>query len=146
LLRRERPLISRHARERGQTSYTMNDEDWALFDIEDIILQRIEQIEEDDPDLEVDYHLIGEENRGVIVTQMEDLLVSVEFVESDLSWRRELAVDEYLSALNEQVLVAVIVPTDAYLHVYDRLRRLDRQGLILLSYESLGILSTPMAG
>jgi hypothetical protein len=117
-----------------------------LFDIEDIILQRIEQIEEDDPDLDVDYHLIGEENRGVIITVMEDLLVSVEFVESDLSWRRELAVKEYLDALDEHILVAVIVPTDAYLHVYDRLRRLGREGLILLSYESLGILSTPMAG
>lgn len=124
----------------------MNDESGTLFDIEDIILQRIEQIEEDDPDLDVDYQLIGEENRGVIITVMEDLLVSVEFVESDLSWRRELAVEEYLDALDEHVLVAVIVPTDAYLHVYDRLRKLGREGLILLSYESLGILSTPMAG
>ena len=117
-----------------------------MIDIEDIILQRIGQIEEDDPNLQVDYELIGEENRGIIITQVEDILVSVEFVESDLSWRRELAMDEYLGALNEQVLVAVIVPTDAFLTVYGLLRKNGHGDIILLSYESLGILSTPMAG
>jgi hypothetical protein len=117
-----------------------------LIDIEDVILQRIEQIEEDDPELEVAYELIGEENRGVIITALADILISVEFVESDLSWRRELAEEEYIDAKDEDILVAVIVPTEAYLEVYGRLRRHANKGLMVLSYESLGILSTPMAG
>jgi len=117
-----------------------------LIDVEDVILQRIEQIEEDDPDLDVGYELIGEENRGVIITVMEDLLVSVEFVESDLSWRRELAVEEYVDASEEDVIVAVIVPTEAFLHMYHSLSSKGLKDIMLLSYESLGILSTPMAG
>ena len=67
---------------------TMKDELGVLIDIEDVILQRIEQIEEDDPDLVIGYEIIGDENRGIIITALEDLLISVEFVESDLSWRR----------------------------------------------------------
>ena len=117
-----------------------------MIDIEDVILQRIEQIEEDDPDLEVGYELIGEENRGIIITALEDILISVEFVESDLSWQRELADEEYMDAKDEDILVAVIVPSDAYLEVYGRLRKHANKGLVVLSYESLGILSTPMAG
>jgi hypothetical protein len=124
----------------------MKDKWGALIDIEDVILQRIEQIEEDDPDLEVGYELIGEENRGIIITALEDALVSVEFVESDLSWRRELAEKEYLDAGDEDILVAVIVPNDAFLDVYGRLRKHATRGIMVLSYESLGILSTPMAG
>jgi hypothetical protein len=124
----------------------MKDKWGALIDIEDVILQRIEQIEEDDPDLEVGYELIGEENRGIIITALEDALVSVEFVESDLSWRRELAEKEYLDAGDEDILVAVIVPNDAFLDVYGRLRKHVTRGIMVLSYESLGILSTPMAG
>ena len=117
-----------------------------MIDVEDVILQRIEQIEEDDPDLEVAYELIGEENRGIIITVMYDILISVEFVESDLSWMRELAEEEYLDAGDEDILVAVIVPNDAFLDVYGRLRRHALKGIVVLSYESLGILSTPMAG
>lgn len=117
-----------------------------LIDIEDVILQRIEQIEEDDPDLVIGYEIIGDENRGIIITALEDLLISVEFVESDLSWRRELAEQEYIDAGDEDILVAVIVPTEAYLEVYSRLRKHAEKGLMVLSYESLGILSTPLAG
>ena len=124
----------------------MKDKWGALIDIEDVILQRIEQIEEDDPDPEVGYELIGQENRGIIITALEDALVSVEFVESDLSWRRELAEKEYLDAGDEDILVAVIVPNDAFLDVYGRLRKHATRGIMVLSYESLGILSTPMAG
>lgn len=116
-----------------------------LIDVEDVILQRIEQIEEDDPDLDVVYEIIGEENRGVIITQFEDYLVSVEFVESDISWNRPRAVEEYNEALGDEVVVAVIVPTEAYLPVYKRIKKIG-DGIVLLSYESLGILSTPMAG
>ncbi|NLI73777.1 MAG: hypothetical protein GX369_03260 [Euryarchaeota archaeon] len=115
-----------------------------MIDIEDVILQRIEQIEEDDPELDVGYEIIGDENRGIIITAWEDILISVEFVESDISWKRELAELEYLDARNENLIVAVIVPTDAYLEVYSRLRDHSIKGLLVLSYESLGILSTPM--
>lgn len=125
---------------------TMKDELGVLIDIEDVILQRIEQIEEDDPDLVIGYEIIGDENRGIIITALEDLLISVEFVESDLSWRRELAEQEYIDAGDEDILVAVIVPTEAYLEVYSRLRKHAEKGLMVLSYESLGILSTPLAG
>ena len=117
-----------------------------LIDIEDVILQRIEQIEEDDPDLVIGYEIIGDENRGIIITALEDLLISVEFVETDLSWRRELAEHESIDAGDEDILVAVIVPTEAYLEVYSRLRKHAEKGLMVLSYESLGILSTPLAG
>ena len=136
----------RQAVQNEQISYTMKGKWRSLIDVEDVILQRIEQIEEDDPDLEVAYELIGEENRGIIITVMYDILISVEFVESDLSWMRELAEEEYLDAGDEDILVAVIVPNDAFLDVYGRLRRHALKGIVVLSYESLGILSTPMAG
>jgi hypothetical protein len=117
-----------------------------LIDIEDVILQRIEQIEEDDEELETDYELIAPDNRGVITVTYDLLPIGAEFVESDVSWSREDAVDEYSFAADEGLYVAVIVPNEAFLNVKERLLRKGRIGIDVYSYESLGILSTPMAG
>ena len=67
-----------------------------LIDIEDVILQRIEQIEEDDEELETDYELIAPDNRGVITVTYDLLPIGAEFVESDVSWSRS-AVDSTAS-------------------------------------------------
>jgi hypothetical protein len=74
-----------------------------LIDIEDVILQRIEQLEEDDPELEMDYELIAPDNRGVITVSYELIPIGAEFVESEMSWTREDAVDEYNSRLRRPV-------------------------------------------
>ncbi len=117
-----------------------------MIDIEDVILQRIEQIEEDDDELETDYELIAPDNRGVITVTYDLLPIGAEFVESDLSWSREDAVEEYSFASDEGLHVVVIVPNEGYLSVREKLLRKGRMGIDVYSYESLGILSTPMAG
>ena len=43
-----------------------------MIDVEDVILQRIDQLEEDEPELEMDYELIAPENYGVITVLTED--------------------------------------------------------------------------
>jgi hypothetical protein len=117
-----------------------------LIDIEDVMLQRIEQLEEDDPDLETDYDLVVEGNRGVITISSDDVTIGAEFVESDLSWERGDAVEEYNDAADEGLYVAVIVPNEAFFAIMDRVNKQGRENIVVYSYESLGILSTPMAG
>ncbi len=117
-----------------------------MIDIEDVILQRIEQIEEDDAELEADYELIAPDNRGVITVSYDLLPIGAEFIESDLSWAREDAVEEYGFAADEGLYVVVIVPNEGYLSIRERITRKGRAGINVYSYESLGILSTPMAG
>jgi hypothetical protein len=117
-----------------------------LIDVEDVILQRIEQLEEDDPELDTDYELIAPDNRGVITIQSEMIIIGAEFVESDLSWVRGNAVEEYNDAADEGLYVAVIVPNEGYFSMMDRVNKEGRENIVVYSYESLGILSTPMAG
>ena len=117
-----------------------------MIDVEDVILQRIEQIEEDDPDLDTDYELIAPDNRGVIMIVNEDETIGAEFVESDLSWVRKDALKDYNDAADEGLYVAVIVPNEGFFHMMDRVTKHGRNGIVVYSYESLGILSTPMAG
>lgn len=117
-----------------------------MIDVEDVILQRIEQIEEDDPELDTDYELIAPDNRGVITVLEEEIAIGAEFVESDLSWVRRDALRDYNDAADEGLYVAVIVPNEGFLHMMERVTRLGRDNIVVYSYESLGILSTPMAG
>lgn len=117
-----------------------------MIDVEDVILQRIDQLEEDEPELEMDYELIAPDNYGVITVLTEDGAIGAEFIESDISWARNDAVEEYNEAARDGLYVVVIVPNDAYLPTLDRISRRGRGNIAVYSYESLGILSTPMAG
>jgi hypothetical protein len=117
-----------------------------LIDVEDVILQRIDQLEEDEPDLDTDYELIAPENYGVITVLSEEGAIGAEFVESDLSWSRADAVADYNEAAQGGLYVVVIVPNDAFFHMIDRVTRRGWGNIEVYSYESLGILSTPMAG
>lgn len=117
-----------------------------MIDVEDVILQRLEQLEEDDPELETDYELIAPANRGVITIQSDGDTIGAEFVESDLSWLRDDAVEEYNDAVDEGLYVAVIVPNEGFFTVLDRVNKEGRENIVVYSYESLGILSTPMTG
>lgn len=117
-----------------------------MIDIEDVMLQRIDQLEEDDPELDTDYQLVAEDNRGVITISSDEVTIGAEFVESDLSWGRGDALEEYNEAADEGLYVAIIVPNDAFFHMIDRVNKQGRENIVVYSYESLGILSTPMAG
>lgn len=117
-----------------------------MIDVEDVILQRIDQLEEDEPELETDYELIAPDNYGVISVLTAEGIIGAEFVESDLSWARNDAVEEYNEAAQDGLYVVVIVPNEAYLETLHRISRRGRGNIEVYSYESLGILSTPMAG
>ena len=75
-----------------------------------------------------------------------DTSSGAEFVESDLSWVRGDAVIEYNDAADEGLYVAVIVPNEGFFSMMDRVNKAGRENIVVYSYESLGILSTPMAG
>ncbi len=117
-----------------------------MIDVEDVILQRIDQLEEDEPELETDYELIAPDNYGVITVLTEEGAIGAEFVESDISWSRSGAVDEYNEVAEDGLYVVVIVPNEAYFEAVDRVSKRGRGNIEVYSYESLGIISTPMAG
>ncbi len=117
-----------------------------MIDIEDVILQRIDQLEEDEPELELDYELIAPDNYGVISVLTAEGVIGAEFIESDISWARNGAVEEYNEAARDGLYVVVIVPNNAYFEALRRISRWGRGNIEVYSYESLGILSTPMAG
>jgi hypothetical protein len=119
-----------------------------LIDVEDVILQRIEMIQDDDPELDAEYDILDEGRRGVITVVVDelDLPIGFEFVESDISWNRADAIADYNEVADEDFYVSVIVPNDAFFIMKELVTRSGRHGINVLTYESLGILPTPMAG
>ncbi len=117
-----------------------------MIDVEGIIRQRLDALRSDDPDIDVEYDIIEDGDWGFI-TILDDELepMAFEFVESQLSWKRGEAVEEYNNLAGDGFDVAVIAPDETFLDLNALLASKGDPNIGLFSYSSLGIRPIPLA-
>ena len=116
-----------------------------LIDIQDVIMQRLGQLEEDGADEdEMEFEILTQDNLGIIQFFDDDVLLGTEFVETHVSLQREDLLDDYLDAY-EDGFVTIIVPDDAYFETVEHIKNELDEAADIYSYSALGIRPTPMA-
>ncbi len=116
-----------------------------LIDIQDVIMQRLGQLEEDGAEeFEMEFEILTQDNLGIIQFFDDDLFLGTEFVETHVSLQREERIEEYLDAY-EDGFVTVVVPDDVYFETMEHIKKEIDEFVDVYSYSALGIRPTPMA-
>ena len=117
----------------------------AVIDLVNIVDQRLKDITSQNPSLTVnDLYLRGEGLWCLITIKGSGgKTIELDFIESDLSWKREEATEEYAQAALEQVNVVVIVPDQVVADVLLLVRGYDVQGVIVSDYSAMGLIPLP---
>ena len=116
-----------------------------MIDIQDVISQRLEQLEEDGVDeFEMEYEILAQDNLGIIQFFDDDLLLGTEFIETHSSLKRDELISEYLDAYDGG-FVTVLVPDDIYFEAVTQIQKETDEEIEVYSYSALGIRPTPMA-
>jgi hypothetical protein len=111
-----------------------------MIDLEELIEKRVEAILGGDSSLYSDYAVMDGDGAdwGVIAIMSEDdHVLRYEFVESELSWMRPEAIDEYNEAADREVPVTVIVPSEAFLAVSVRVQKYGSRDISVFGYEAV---------
>lgn len=120
----------------------------AVVDIMDIVDQRVAQIEEDDPELDIeDTYFVGEMGLWCLLTISDEEIgeiVEFEFVESAESWKRPDAVLEYNEAVNDDTEVLVIVPDESFMEASELLARAANPGISISDYQAMELVPQPL--
>ncbi len=115
-----------------------------MIDIENITVQRVSILEDNEPDLKVDYE-IEEGDHGLIILSQDDEPIGFEFIETNDSWGRPDALTQYHELASEGYYVGVIVPEESFLSVVQRIYSLGEMDITILTYRSVGLMPVPMA-
>ncbi len=116
-----------------------------MLNIEDLVVQRINQLEQNNPGLNFRYG-IDEGDYGLISISDGGEIIGFEFVESDLSWERPDALTQYRTLAGEGYYVGVIVPEDLFLPVSERIVSfLGEMDISILTYHSASLRPVSMA-
>ncbi len=107
-------------------------------------MQRVSILEDNEPDLKVDYE-IEEGDHGLIILSQDDEPVGFEFIETSKSWSRPDALTQYHELASEGYYVGVIVPEESFLPVIQRIYSLGEMDITVLTYRSVGLMPVPMA-
>ncbi len=114
----------------------------AMIDVKDAMRQRAEALIEGDPDLSVRFRLysgnFGDVGFLTIMTE-DERIIGVEYFESEDSWKRPNAINDYRNASSEGFPVAVVVPHDAWQAFNERMQREGAEGFCAYDYTSFGI-------
>lgn len=111
-----------------------------MNDIEDLMEQRIKGMEENDQELVAEYEVMGDGDWGLItVFDMNGLPIEFDFVESETSWQRLDAIDNYNELADEGYQVTIIVPDDSFLAVSRMVQMFGNPDISLVSQEDLEI-------
>ncbi len=94
------------------------------------------------PELNEEWGII-DDDWGLISIYQGDVLLGLEFVESETSWAKDERLLLYKEAQDMGFSVVVIVPQQVYLRLSERLRSLEWSAPFLLSYDAIGITQVP---
>lgn len=111
-------------------------------EVRDVLDQRLEMIRTMAPSMLIRYDIIESEFGEfgfIILTDQDSGLVGIDFIETDMSWRRENAVDQYNEAVIEGHLVTVIAPDDVLPSIRALISRSGNLSIVLTSYGEVGI-------
>jgi hypothetical protein len=119
----------------------------AVIDLVNIVDQRLKEITSQNPSLTVDgLYLRGETGLWGLITikGSEGKTIELDFIESDLSYKRDGATEEYALAALDQVNVVVIVPDQVVAEVLLLVKGYDVQGVIVSDYSAMGLIPLPL--
>ncbi len=111
-----------------------------MIDLEMLIKKRIEAILRNDASLYTEYEVIKNDGMdiGVIAVMDEnDLVQRCEFIESEISWMRPEAVDEYNDVADRGIPVSVIVPNEAFLAMSKMVQKYGDHDIAVFGYDSV---------
>ncbi len=113
-----------------------------MADLELLLERRIEAILRSDPSLCADYEVVRDREEGMdwgLIVIMDDTseIVRCEFIESEVSWMRPEAIDEYNELADEGVPVTVVVPNEAFLAMSTRAQKYGSRDISVFGYDSI---------
>ena len=88
-----------------------------MIDLSSIMSKRAENVTARDPDLTVRYSLYTDDRHewGILhILDFRDKVIGLEFFESEDSWRRPSAVDDYNMAADEGYPASVVIPDEVF--------------------------------
>lgn len=88
-----------------------------MTDLSRIMANRAENVTARDPDLTVRYSLYTDDRHewGILhILDPEEKVIGLEFFESEDSWRRPNAVDDYNMAAHEGYPASVVIPDEVF--------------------------------
>ena len=113
-----------------------------MIDVEDAIRQRIDAILSSDPDLVLRYRLYESDYGDVgllTIMNRDKRVIGFELFESDESWKRPNAANEYNSASGENYPISVVVPDRSVNEFNDRIRGAGGRGFSIYRYSDLNL-------
>lgn len=112
------------------------------MDLETLIEDRVESILMEEPDIYAEYAILEDEGTqsewGIIsLVDVEGRALRFEVLETEISWMREEAVDQYNEIADEGAPVLVVVPDEAFLAMSERLKKYGTPDVSLTSYGTI---------
>ncbi len=112
------------------------------MDLEELIEKRMEAILRNDRSLSVEYEIMEEVKDGadwgvIAILDDHDQVRRYEFIESEASWMRPMAIDEYNEAAYGEVPVSVIVPDEAFLAMSTRVQKYGNRDIAVFGYDAI---------
>ena len=111
-----------------------------MIDLEQLIGKRIEAILKSDASLYADYEIMEENGSewGIIaIINDEDRVQRYEFFESEISWMRPEAIDQYNEVADDGIPVSVIVPSEASLAMSERVQKYGDRDISVFGYDAI---------
>ncbi len=111
-----------------------------MIDLEEMISTRIVGIRACNASVSTDFIIreVDGHGRGVIiVSDGKEAVQRFEFMESEGSWNRPGAVEEYNSIAALNIPVTVIVPSEAFLEVSTRVQEQGNRDIVVFSYDAI---------
>lgn len=112
----------------------------------DLVGQRMEDMEEDEEvEAEATYFISDSGPWSFMVVRADREIIGFEFIETENSWRRPEAIEEYNAAANSDLEVLVIVPDEAFVEATEMLYKSGGVGITISSYHAMELISRPLA-
>lgn len=110
-----------------------------MIDLEKLVNGRTEAILSSEADLYAEYDIVDREGLswGIIVVMDDDQVQRLEFIETEISWMRPEAIDEYNEIADDDVPVSVIVPDEAFLAVSERVGKYGSKDIAVFGYDAI---------
>ena len=117
----------------------------ATVDLMDLVGQRMEDMEEDEEvEAEATYFISDSGPWSFMVVRADGEIVGFEFLETENSWKRPEAIEEYNAVANSDLEVLVIVPDEAFVEATEMLYQSGGVGITISSYHAMELSSRPL--
>ncbi|NLI73903.1 MAG: hypothetical protein GX369_03930 [Euryarchaeota archaeon] len=117
----------------------------ATVDLIDLVEQRVNDIGEDGGlETEAAYFMGELGPWSFMMIQTDDEIIGFEFLETEDSWRRPGAIEEYNVAANYELDVLVIVPEKSFVEATEMIYRSGGVGITISNYHAMELSPRPL--